>query len=145
MADKKVATITIKEVAELVAKTFESHGFDINMMKSTIEAQHYRNGGKPTGTIEVNFGERPAEGQAGFSQKSVTPSFEIYSKDFVEASFANPWDIWDAKLLTDVGVRLRVYYEHHSGGSNGFTRDYEITEHPNSTAKKPVRYLSAYR
>lgn len=144
---EQVKMISVKEIAELVAKTFESHGFDINMLTSSIEMQIFRNGSKPTGTIVVNFGERRSEGQAGFSQSKVTPSFEVHSREFYENEtiFTNPWDIWDAEIKADVGIRLRVDYEHHGGGSNGYTRDYQIIEGHKHTAKKPNRYLSSYR
>lgn len=93
-----------KQVVQAVSELFQLHGF-----KAEVEGVQYSGKNGDWGsdsTIEFSFNKEVATGMASFSQKYVFP----YAR------------IWPNRQVVLVGVR----YEHHSGGSNGWTDDFVI-------------------
>lgn len=136
---KVPTSVTVTDLARAAQSYFRAYGFAAT--NPTVEAVRY-NSRKLTGTIRVTWAKEHATGMAAFSQRQVAAAMEVYIPvpDGVNHEVdPDPWALWATQVaMTEEGTperaeslvqnlpRLKVDYEHHDLGSNGFSRDFLV-------------------
>ena len=115
--------ITVEDIAEMARDVFRSHGYRCDGDGYVEQEADAR--GRATGTLKVTWDYEPATGMAAFSQHKVQPSVDFYVEALKGAELAeHDGFVLDDGVLENMAVRLHVYYQHFSGGRNGYSRNY---------------------
>lgn len=114
---------TIGDLIGLSQDVFRGYGFRCDNMVCTRDT-------KSPGYVVATWDREPATGMAAFSVVKIQPKAEMYIEALADAGTRlGPEDLMrfdrlDQKALRegDLRIRLKVSYNHHSGGGNGIDR-----------------------
>ncbi len=117
--------LKLSRFTALASKVFQEHGFSAPVALAGVD-QMLQSSNK--GWLTITFPEETTAGMAAFSQKTVTPSFQMFHEALSRSKAEiPPWELWNLNFEVDeVSVRLHIDYQHHNGGHNGYTRDYRV-------------------